>query len=84
MVSILKSIVVVSYSLGLGLTNVSQAGVPSDTAEKTKHDPCAKKEGNEPNPVKCSKETQQSIRTISGEVLHINGDRLLVKETKGD
>lgn len=86
MVSILKSIGVTSCSfvLCLSLANVTQAGVPTNATEKMKHDPCPKRKGNEPNPVKCNKETQQGIHTIRGEVLHINGDRLLVKETDGE
>ena len=33
---------------------------------------------------KCGAGKQQGIRTITGEVLHINGTRLLVKQTDGE
>ena len=33
---------------------------------------------------KCGAGKQQGVRTITGEVLHINGTRLLVKQTDGE
>jgi hypothetical protein len=34
--------------------------------------------------VKCDKERQQGIHTIRGEGLHMNGERLLVKQADGE
>jgi hypothetical protein len=80
MVSILKIIGAISCSfvLCLSLSNVTQA------AERTIPDPCAERKGSQPNPVNCDKERQQGIHTIRGEVLPINGARLLVKQTDGE
>ncbi|HEY6262926.1 MAG TPA: hypothetical protein VIW47_15125 [Nitrospiraceae bacterium] len=34
--------------------------------------------------MKCDAEPQQGIRTITGEILHINGGNLLVKQSDGE
>ena len=80
MVSIPKTIGVIScgFVLCLGLFNAAQA------VESTRTDPCAERKDGQPDPVKCDKERQQGIHTIRGEALHINGARLLVKQTDGE
>ena len=65
------------FILSLGLSDTTQA------AEGAKPDPCAERTGGQSNPVKCDKEAHQGIRTIKGEVLHINGANLLVKQSDG-
>jgi hypothetical protein len=87
--SIPKIIEVMScgFMLCLSLASVTYAaasatkpGTPSDAVVRGKQaDPCG-----QPNLVKCDGETQQGIRTITGEVLHIHGARLLVKQSDGE
>lgn len=74
-----KSVSMVScgFMLCLGLSNVTRAD------EYRNYDPCAEIPGNQPNPLKCGKKVQQGIHTITGEVLHINGANLLVKQSNG-
>ena len=78
MVSILNIIGVMACGvvLCLSLSNATQAGM--------KHDSCADRKGELPGLVKCDAETRQGIRTITGEVRHINGARLLVKQSDGE
>ena len=66
------------FILCLSLSNVTQAD------EYRKYDPCAKIPGRQPNPVKCDEHPQKGIHTITGEVLHINGANLLVKQSNGE
>jgi hypothetical protein len=51
---------------------------------KARAQACAERKDGQPDPVKCDKERQQGIHTIRGEVLHLNGARLLVKQTDGE
>lgn len=75
------------FTLYLSLASVTYAaasatkpGAPSDAVVRVKHtDPCG-----HPNLVKCDVETQQGIRTITGEVLRIKGARLFVKQSDGE
>jgi hypothetical protein len=79
MVPIAKIIVVMSCGvmLCLSLSNATQA------AEKIKTDPCADRQGGQPNFVKCNEETRQGIDTVTGEVLRINGNDFLVQRFNG-
>jgi hypothetical protein len=74
MVPILKIIGVISCGvvLCLSLSNATEARHRMEPA------PC------DDRFVKCNAETQEGIRTITGEVLHINGARLLVKQSDGE
>jgi hypothetical protein len=78
MLSIPKIIGVIlgSLVLCLSLSDVSQARHNKGT------DPCLDRRA--PGIEKCGAGKQQGIRTITGEVLHINGTRLLVKQTDGE
>jgi len=64
--------------LCLSLSNVTQA------RDRMGPDPCAERRGSQPNHGKCDAETRQGIRTITGEVLHIKGANLLVKQSDGE
>jgi hypothetical protein len=77
--SIQKFIGVMSCSvvLCLSLSNATQA------TEKMKPDPCADRKGGLSNLVKCDDETRQSIDTVSGEVLRIDGNDFLVQRFNG-
>ena len=78
MVAIPKIVGVIScgFVLCLSLSDVSQARHNRGT------DPCLDRRA--PGIEKCGAGKQQGIRTITGEVLHINGTRLLVKQTDGE
>jgi hypothetical protein len=78
MVLILKTVGVMSggFVLCLSLTDVSQARQNRGT------DPCLDRKAS--GIEKCGAPMQQGIRTITGEVLHSNGARLLVKQTDGE
>jgi len=78
MVAIPKIIGVIfcGFVLCLSLSDVSQARHNRGT------DPCLDRRA--PGIEKCGAGKQQGIRTITGEVLHINGTRLLVKQTDGE
>lgn len=80
MVPLPKIIGVISCSVVvcLSLSNVTQA------RHRMGPDPCADRKGGLPNLLKCDAETQQGIRTITGEVLHIHGANLLVKQSDGE
>lgn len=80
MVSIPNIIGVISCGvvLCLSLSSVTQA------RHRTEPDPCADRKGGLPGLLKCDVQTQQGIRTITGEVLHINGARLLVRQLDGE
>ena len=80
MVSIPKIIGVISCSVVvcLSLSNLTQA------RHRMGADPCVDRKSGLPNIVKCEAETQQGIRTITGEVLHINSPKLLVKKSDGE
>ena len=77
--SIPKIIGVISCSvvLSLSLFNATQA------TEKMKPDPCADRKDGLSNLVKCDDETRQSIDTVTGEVLRIDGNDFLVKRFNG-
>jgi len=70
------SVVLGSLVLCLSLSDTSQARHNRGT------DPCLDRRA--PGIEKCGAGKQQGIRTITGEVLHINGTRLLVKQTDGE
>ena len=80
MISIPKIIGVIScgFVLCLSLSTVGQA------RHRMGPDPCADRKGGLPGLVKCDAETRQGIHTFTGEVLHINGARLLVKQSDGE
>ena len=80
MVPILKIVSVISCSVVvyLSLPTVTQAD------EYRKFDWCTQIPGRQLNSVKCSKNTQQGIHTITGEILHMNSANLLVKKTGGE
>jgi hypothetical protein len=80
MVSLPKIIGSISFGviLCLSLSDGIQA------AERPKSDPCAERIGGETNPVKCDRESPQGIHIVNGEVLHINGANLLVKQSDGE
>jgi hypothetical protein len=80
MLSIPKIMGVISCSVVvcLSLSNVTQA------RHRTEPAPCAERKGGLPNLLKCDAETRQGIRTITGEVLHIKGANLLVKQSDGE
>ena len=80
MVSISKIMGVISCScvLCLSLPNVTQARHSVEPA------PCADRKGGLPGLMKCDAETRQGIRIITGEVLHIKGANLLVKQPDGE
>lgn len=60
-------------------------GTPSDAVVRVKQaDPCGETPSAQPNFMKCDGETQQGIRTITGQVLHIKGANLLVKQSDGE
>lgn len=94
MMSIPKIIEVMlcSFMLYLSLAIVTYAaqsatkpGAPSDAVVRVKQaDPCAERPSGQPNFVICDGETQQGIRTVTGEVLHIKGANLLVKQSDGE
>lgn len=77
--SIPKIIGVMSCSvvLCLSLSDTTQA------TEKMKHDPCADRKGELPDLMKCEAETRQGIETVTGEVLRIEGDSLVVERFDG-
>jgi len=77
MVAILKILGVMSCGvvLCLSLSNATQGGM--------KHDPCADRKGELPDLMKCEAETRQGIETVKGEVLHIEGNSLLVERFDG-
>jgi len=64
------------FVLCLSLSDVSQA------RHKLGSDPCV--DGKNPGIEQCGAERRQGVRTITGEVLHINGARLLVKQSDGE
>ncbi len=66
-----------SFVLCLGLSNATQA------TEKMKPDPCADRKGGLSNLVKCDDETRQSIDTVTGEVLRIDGNDFFVQRFNG-
>ena len=76
MVSVPKIIGLLSCGvvLCLGLADASQA---------FRLDPCANRKGSLPNLVGCSKEAQQGIQTIKGEVLRVEGNTLVVERFNG-
>ncbi len=69
-------VIVGGFVLCLSLFDVSQARHNKGT------DPCLDRRA--PGIEKCGAGKPQGIRTIKGEVLHINGSRLLVKLTDGE
>ena len=77
--SIPKIIGVISCSvvLCLSLSNATQA------TEKMKPDPCVDRNGGLSNLVKCDDETRQRIDTVTGEVLHMDGNDFLVQRFNG-
>jgi hypothetical protein len=79
MVSIPKIIGVMwcAFMLCLSLSNVTQA------AERMKPDPCADRKGEQPNIVKCNKETWHGIEIIKGEVLRFERNNFLVQRFDG-
>lgn len=52
--------------------------------EYRKFDPCAQIPGLQPNPLKCGEKPQRGVHIIVGEILHMNGANLLVKQTDGE
>ena len=80
MVGIPKIMGVISWSFLICLSTSN--GTQAD--EYRKFDPCAQIPGLQPNPVKCGEKTQKGIHNITGEILHINGANLLVKQTDGE
>ena len=78
MISTPKIIGIISggFVLCLSLSDVSQARHNRGT------DPCLDRKA--PGIEKCGAEMREGIRTIRGEVLHINGARLLVKQSDGE
>jgi len=80
MVPILKIIAVISCSVVvfMSLSDITQA------RHRMEPVPCDDRKGGLPGLVKCNAETQQGIRTITGEVMHINGARLLIKQADGE
>ena len=78
MVAISKMVGIIScgFVLCLSLSDVSQARHNRAT------DPCLDRKA--PGIEKCGAGMRQGIRTITGEVLHINRARLLVKQTDGE
>ena len=80
MVSISKIMGRMSFSflLCLSLADGTQA------VERVKPEPCAERLGGQQNPVKCDSDSRQGIHTINGEILHINGANLLVKQSDGE
>jgi len=81
MVPILKIIGVISCSVVvfLSLSNITQARHRMEPAPCDDH-----RKGGLPDLGKCNAETQQGIRTITGEVMHINGARFLIKQSDGE
>ena len=65
-----------SLVLSLGLSDAR-------TTERMESDPCAERKGGLSNLVKCDDETQQSVDTVTGEVLDIGGNLYLVREQDG-
>ena len=55
----------------------------ADASQAFRLDPCASRKGSLPNLVGCSKEAQQGIQTIKGEVLRAEGDTLVVQRFNG-
>ncbi|HSF67745.1 MAG TPA: hypothetical protein VLA67_10005 [Nitrospiraceae bacterium] len=80
MVSIHKIMGVLScgFVLCLSPSNVTQADHKMDPAA------CADRKSGPSALAKCDAEAQQGIRRIQGEILHINGPNLLVKQSNGD
>ena len=78
MVSIPKIIGVISggFVLCVSLSDVSQA------RHRLGSDPCV--EGKGPGIQQCGVDRRQGVRTITGEVLHINVAKLLVKQSDGE
>ena len=66
-----------SVVLCLSLSNATQA------AEQMKPDPCADRKGGLSNLVTCDDETPQSIDTVTGEVLRMDGNDVLVQRFNG-
>jgi len=67
-----------SFILCLSLSSVTQAD------EYKKFDPCAEISGSQSKPEKCGEQApHRGIHTITGEILHINGANLLVKQLDG-
>lgn len=64
-----------SVVLTLSLSNATQAGM--------KHDPCADRKGELADLMKCEAETRKGIETIKADVLHIEGDNLVVERFDG-
>ena len=65
--------------------SATKPGAPSEAVVRVKQaDPCGDNPRSQPNIVKCDGETQQGIHTITGEILHINGPNLLVKQSDGE
>ncbi|MGH7183352.1 MAG: hypothetical protein ACREJN_15430 [Nitrospiraceae bacterium] len=55
----------------------------ADASQAFRLDPCANRKGSLPNLLQCSKEDQQGIQTIKGEVLRVDGDTLVVERFNG-
>ena len=55
----------------------------ADASQAFRLDPCANRKGGLPNLLGCSKEAQQGIQTIKGEVLRVDGDTLIVERFNG-
>lgn len=74
-----KSVGMVScgFVLCVGLTSVTRAD------EYRNYDPCAEIPGSQPDPVKCGKKVEKGVHTITGEVLHMKGANILVKQSNG-
>jgi hypothetical protein len=72
------SMVSCGFMLCLSLSNITQAD------EYRNYDPCAEIPGLQPNPMKCGEKTQRGIHIIVGEILHMKGTNLLVKQTDGE
>jgi hypothetical protein len=79
MVAILKILGVMSCGvvLCLSLSNATQA------TERMNPDPCAERYGRQPDPLECVKDTGKGIDTITGEVLRIEDNDLVVLRFNG-
>ena len=66
-----------SVVLCLSLFNATQA------TERMTSDPCAERNGRQPDLVKCIEETVKGIDTITGEVLRMDGNDVLVQRFNG-
>ena len=68
-------VIACSFVLCLSLSNATQAGM--------KHAPCADRKGELPDLMKCEADIRESIDTVTGEVLSIDGNDFLVQRFNG-